>query len=429
MLSFVENFATVALVEKAMVAYKVAHPGLAATKAGKVVGAGGMLVAQCVAKVVAADAIRYAETGQHVTQSEVRGLVWEGVIDTIGTLIAEAISHKFLPHLHGGGPEVKKKIARIDANDAKLAPLANKLKEKGATGQQAENVLRQHGENLDEKKQVIDELDAAVSDPESARAKGYSDADVAIIRHAKGLQEEAAAHGKLMKSMVGLRSLGGNTFVAEGKGRFEWVLEQHPGKLSTDPHTGQRTLEFKGEDGRTIRVVEDLSEGGVAAVGPDMPPIVGGQAAAAAARDKLRAERREFARQFYQYVEFKGNIESHLDGIDFDQPLDVVELPIGKIVEQLQFGDERGNYYTEAGRAQSVNLGVLPVRDDPKTADRQARSPALYVVVGKPVKVLRSRAGSVEVTWQEPKGKAAGGSLQYFGLDRTNLVPYEGEVP
>ena len=100
-------------------------------------------------------------------------------------------------------------------------------------------------------------------------------------------------------------------------------------------------------------------------------------------------------------------IPSHLKGIDFNQPVEVVTLPKGTKVVQYQIpGNPTGNYFAPAGTS-AESLGM-------NSAGRVA---TIYTVL-RDVTVLRSTAANTAANPNLPASvRGAGGGLQYFAPD------------
>lgn len=128
----------------------------------------------------------------------------------------------------------------------------------------------------------------------------------------------------------------------------------------------------------------------------------------------LIAKRKQDAREFYALQGFPAHkIDSHLAGIDFSKPVEVVTLPKGTTVTQYQApGQPQGTYYANPGTP-AGQLGINP--NSQSSGGVVPRDQSTYVVQ-EDVQVLRSTAASITDTWSVP-GKpyvAEGGGIQYF---------------
>ena len=120
------------------------------------------------------------------------------------------------------------------------------------------------------------------------------------------------------------------------------------------------------------------------------------------------AARQAVARQFYQNAGFsESQIASHLNGIDFNQSVNVVTLPRGTQVVQYQIpGNPMGNYFASVGTpANTLGFYTSGVQGTAYTATR-------------PVAVLRSTAASTVDTWSMAGAgwriNVQGGGIQFF---------------
>lgn len=114
------------------------------------------------------------------------------------------------------------------------------------------------------------------------------------------------------------------------------------------------------------------------------------------------AQKRQLARDFYlkQGYGLK-RIDSHLAGIDFNQPVELVTLPKGTRLLQWQApGAPQGNYYAPLGTS-TAQLGISPAALDPETGEIVNRVATTYVTNNE-VEVLKSTAAAVNDTWSIP---------------------------
>ena len=139
---------------------------------------------------------------------------------------------------------------------------------------------------------------------------------------------------------------------------------------------------------------------------------------------RLVAERRELASEFYASQGMDPDrISGHLDGIDFDRPVEVVTIPRGTAVEQYGLPGIQGNYYTVPGtRPETVGISLDVL--DRRTNTVIQRERATYVLT-EDVQMLRSTAASIEDTWSVP-GRGVptqGGGLQLFSTSKSSIQP------
>lgn len=120
----------------------------------------------------------------------------------------------------------------------------------------------------------------------------------------------------------------------------------------------------------------------------------------------LISSRQAVARNFYESNTNwnAARIDSHLAGIDFTKPVDVVNLRSGSQFSQWNFAGESGNYFTNLGSGPS-GLGVYTNGRIESVLQINTSSPA-----------LRSTAADALDTWSVPglSIEAPGGNIQYF---------------
>jgi hypothetical protein len=118
------------------------------------------------------------------------------------------------------------------------------------------------------------------------------------------------------------------------------------------------------------------------------------------------AARQATARSFYESAGWSdARISSHLAGIDFSRPVDVISLSGGEaLVQHMAPGSRVGNYFAPAGTSASM-LGINPAGRVSVSFSPNTRVP-----------VLRSTAAPIVDTWTVPQApfNASGGGVQYF---------------
>ncbi len=131
---------------------------------------------------------------------------------------------------------------------------------------------------------------------------------------------------------------------------------------------------------------------------------------------KQKAARRKIAYEFYENQGLpKSKINSHLLGIDFSRPVEVVSLTKGKIVNQYQIPlGHQGNYYCELG-VEPSKLGIADIALDRNTGEVVKKVANTYRI-NDVVEVLKSTAAKIEDFWSVPDQviKTNGGEIQYF---------------
>jgi Bacterial toxin 46 len=133
--------------------------------------------------------------------------------------------------------------------------------------------------------------------------------------------------------------------------------------------------------------------------------------------------RRKVAQDFYLKQGFDSDqARSHIKGIDFNKPVEVVQLKKGTVVEQWQIlGGAQGNYYAPLGSPPS-SLGISPQAVSRQTGELVDRIATKYILKDD-VEVLRSTASKVTDTWSIP-GKAVeadGGGTQFFSTNKESF--------
>ncbi|WP_299180620.1 glycohydrolase toxin TNT-related protein [uncultured Chryseobacterium sp.] len=135
-------------------------------------------------------------------------------------------------------------------------------------------------------------------------------------------------------------------------------------------------------------------------------------------------------RMAYEYYKQLGwdnsRIQSHLDGIDFTKPVELIELPKNKITSQYQApGGKKGNYFAEPD-AKATELGINPYAET--SSGIVEKTKALYTT-DQSIIVLKSTARSgINDTWSVPSQKpykTKGEGIQYFTIDNSVFIPIE----
>jgi len=176
----------------------------------------------------------------------------------------------------------------------------------------------------------------------------------------------------------------------------------------------------------SIGQVGDLFSGGSASTGgapltaqlgrldlslvPDSTDTIG----ATAPEQEVIAQRKATARSFYEQTGWSSDrIDSHLQGIDFSRPVDVVTLPQGADVVQYQIpGNPVGRYFSPIGTP-AETIGVDPT-------GRLAN----VFTTGQDVTVLRSFAADTTANMALPAlARGPKGGVQYFTNDPLLFQP------
>jgi len=113
----------------------------------------------------------------------------------------------------------------------------------------------------------------------------------------------------------------------------------------------------------------------------------------------------EIAENFYLNQGWsKTRAESHVAGIDFSRPVDLIYLSPGQPVVQYQIDGRLGNYFAPVGKKVG-ELGINP----------SGRETYVYAPMER-VLVMRSTASEIVDSWSTPGSpyKAEGGGVQYF---------------
>jgi RHS repeat-associated protein len=117
-------------------------------------------------------------------------------------------------------------------------------------------------------------------------------------------------------------------------------------------------------------------------------------------------QRQATAYDSFQQAGFNpAQIQSHMAGIDFNNPVEAVTVPSGQPLSQFNYpGSSGGNYYTDVGSGPS-GLGIY--------TNGRVETVSSFTT---DVQALRSTAATTNDTWSVPglSIRAPGGSSQYF---------------
>jgi len=128
----------------------------------------------------------------------------------------------------------------------------------------------------------------------------------------------------------------------------------------------------------------------------------------------LVASRQATAREFYKGSGWSdARIASHLKGIDFSQPVNVVTIPEGTQLVQYQVpGNPTGNYFAPVGRP-AESLGVDPT----------GRVATTYTTTNDVAALSSTAATTIGDSNLPASIQGTGGGTQYFVPDITFLGP------
>ncbi len=125
--------------------------------------------------------------------------------------------------------------------------------------------------------------------------------------------------------------------------------------------------------------------------------------------DLAPLNRRMFAEDALVELGFsKGRAANYIDGIDFNHPVELVELPVGGPFAQFQpMGRPFGNFLTDIG----TDINTLGIRPTGKLLTPYAPT--------QTIPALRSITSDIEVNWDGlPTYQAKGGGVQYIIPDK-----------
>jgi hypothetical protein len=137
--------------------------------------------------------------------------------------------------------------------------------------------------------------------------------------------------------------------------------------------------------------------------------------------------RQETAFNFYKSQGFdEVDIPSHLNGIDFTQPVNVITLNKGKSLFQYQTrGAPQGNYYTLSENTLPTHLGISPNGFNRELQMVEPKMRNKYITTRK-VAVLKSKAEKIVDFWSV-KGESyvtEGGGRQLFSANKNAFKPH-----
>ena len=132
------------------------------------------------------------------------------------------------------------------------------------------------------------------------------------------------------------------------------------------------------------------------------------------------AARRATAQNFYARQGWpQAKIDSHMRGIDFNQPVEVVPLDSGTTVGQWQTpGGAKGNYFSSSDETPS-RLGISTVGHDPNIG-AISKVQTMYVSDAQ-TQALKTTAAPMRDDWSNPYSVAqtSGGGTQFFVPDNS----------
>jgi LysM repeat protein len=139
-------------------------------------------------------------------------------------------------------------------------------------------------------------------------------------------------------------------------------------------------------------------------------------AGTSAAVTDLLAARQATARSFYESAGWsETRISNHMKGIDFSQPVEVITLHRGTLVDQFQLpGKPVGNYFSPIGTPANV-----------RGMDTTGRVNGLFELRND-VTVLKSTAATI-TDWAGSGKIYKGGGTQYFAPNQINIVRALGQ--
>ena len=141
--------------------------------------------------------------------------------------------------------------------------------------------------------------------------------------------------------------------------------------------------------------------------------------------ESIATQRRRFAFDFYKRNGMPEHmIDGHLDGIDFNRPVNVVQLDSGVNLQQFQIpGGNQGSYYSfPVDNASPTSLGISGNGIDKSTGALVGKVQLNYVTT-QSIEVLQSTAKPIVDNWSVP-----GAAIQTMGGSPQIYVP-RGSTP
>jgi hypothetical protein len=134
--------------------------------------------------------------------------------------------------------------------------------------------------------------------------------------------------------------------------------------------------------------------------------------------------RKNVAAHYYEKQGMKeSKISGHMQGIDFDKPVEVEQLSKGQFLAQYQIpGGPQGNYYSPLGQ-EPGKLGISEYAQDWNTGEIVKKKIIIFEV-NKDVDALASKAAKIKDTWSIP-GKSIstdGGGKQFFTTNKSSFT-------
>ena len=195
----------------------------------------------------------------------------------------------------------------------------------------------------------------------------------------------------LAKGRGNMADLAGSARSSKAGPKFaEWMV-RNESRLKTEPRLQAPVVKApeKKPDGAATARARQRKVAEPAKPEPARPPL-------------SVAEKRQLARDFYLKQGYNPKrIDSHLAGIDFNQPVEVITLPKDTRVVQWQAaGGPQGNYYALPGTSPQ-QLGISPSALNPASGQIVDKVATTYVTNSE-VEVLQSTAAAVNDTWSIP---------------------------
>ncbi len=119
----------------------------------------------------------------------------------------------------------------------------------------------------------------------------------------------------------------------------------------------------------------------------------------------------------------QARIDSHMNGIDFNQPVRVVTIPKDTQLTQWQVpGGNQGDYYAPSNETPD-SLGIAPVGTD--SSGNVVPKVSTDYVSTQPTRALSSNAAAVNDTWSTTSPiQTTGGGRQFFAPDKSAFKPF-----
>jgi hypothetical protein len=254
---FASNWAMFGVLRRFSAFAEASKLGTAATMSGQAVILGAMSLAK-------EEIDKYARTGKHLTKEEIEQIAIQGLVMWIALNAAGRLAQPMLKQLEGVGHSLGTKIRAANKSGEGLKAMAEALHGQRDPAKALAYIEKERAW-LEQKRDAYEELErVALAESKNPPADGgVLKKSGLTLEQIQSLKADISAHADRMKAaqrMLQLEAIAPDVYTCP-KEQIPSVVKDlgEPTRVATDRATGVKTYEFKGPDGKPLKIIEKVN--------------------------------------------------------------------------------------------------------------------------------------------------------------------------